>query len=284
MILRITLGVLLAVATGFSAELQQSTLDAWTAYIAQENLQLKKRAENLNAFFWIDQNPQLLARVRAGEVVSEPVGTQCFHRVPNGLIHHWISSAFIPKASAEDVLSVARDYEHYKDFYKPGVDSASTIKKTEDKDEFTIRFVNSSLLSHSFIEGDYVSDFVRISENRWYITSETTKMTSDGSGYIWRLFSTARFENRDGGVLVEIEAIALSRDIPASLRWFVDPIVKKVSRESIEKSLSQTADATRTHAHQCEVASSRIIESGTCSRHADNSDIRDQKLSSYASR
>lgn len=35
-----------------------------------------------------------------------------------------------------------------------------------------------------------------------------------GDGYIWRLHTIARYEERDGGVYLEIEAIALTRDIP----------------------------------------------------------------------
>ncbi len=52
-----------------------------------------------------------------------------------------------------------------------------------------------------------------------------------------------RFEERDGGVYVEVEAIALSRDIPAAVRWMVDPIVKRVSRSSVATSLKQTQEA-----------------------------------------
>jgi len=50
--------------------------------------------------------------------------------------------------------------------------------------------------------------------------------------------STARFEERDGGVYVELEAIALSRDVP--VRWIVNPIVRRVSRNSMLLSLQQT--------------------------------------------
>jgi hypothetical protein len=53
-------------------------------------------------------------------------------------------------------------------------------------------------------------------------------------------------EERDGGVYIELEAMVLSRDIPAALRWVVDPIVRRVSRSSLETSLQQTADAVRT--------------------------------------
>ena len=66
-----------------------------------------------------------------------------------------------------------------------------------------------------------------------------------GIGYIWRLYSVARFEERDGGVYVEPEAVALSRDIPVALRWMVDPIVRRVSRNTLLISLQQTKEAVR---------------------------------------
>ena len=40
-----------------------------------------------------------------------------------------------------------------------------------------------------------------------------------------------------------LEAIALSRDIPAALRFVVDPIVRRVSRNSLLISLQQTDEA-----------------------------------------
>jgi len=50
----------------------------------------------------------------------------------------------------------------------------------------------------------------------------------------WRLVTIARYMERDGGVYLEIEAIGLSRDIPGSVRWFVEPIVRNVSRQSLK--------------------------------------------------
>ena len=66
-----------------------------------------------------------------------------------------------------------------------------------------------------------------------------------GKGLLWRLFSIARFEERDGGVYVELEAIALSRNIPVSVRWLIEPIVSRLSRSSLMTSLRQTEDAVR---------------------------------------
>jgi hypothetical protein len=69
----------------------------------------------------------------------------------------------------------------------------------------------------------------------------------EGTGLICRLFGVARFEERDGGVYVEIEAIALSRDVPASLRWLIDPIVRRVAKASLINFLQQTRAAVHSN-------------------------------------
>jgi len=297
--LRVSALTIFWLAVGQGAELKQETLKAWDAYVAQENVQVKERAARGGSFFWTDADSKRREEAKAGGVIVEAVGEHNPLHVPGGLIHHWIAAVFIPHANIEDVLAITRDYGHYKDYYKPGVADASTILKSDNKDEFTIRFVNPSVLSKTSLEGTYVSEFVRVSPDRFYSTSLTTSMCEirnfgcphekqmtpeEGSGYIWRLYSTARMENRDGGVLLEMEAVALSRDIPAALRWFVDPIVRRISRESIAKSLTDTAAAVRERMEACE-ARNRIMETGGhCSFHADNSDFRAQRFAGDASR
>jgi hypothetical protein len=64
-----------------------------------------------------------------------------------------------------------------------------------------------------------------------------------GNGFIWRIRSIARFEERDGGVYLEMEAIALTRDIPAGLAWMVSPVVNHLSVNSLTATLRQTRDA-----------------------------------------
>ena len=67
-----------------------------------------------------------------------------------------------------------------------------------------------------------------------------------GSGFIWRIYSIVRYEQRDGGVYLEIEAIALSRDVPSSLRWMVNPTVNHLSVNSLITTLKQTRAAVDT--------------------------------------
>jgi len=58
-----------------------------------------------------------------------------------------------------------------------------------------------------------------------------------GHGFLWRLYSHWRFEERDDGVYVECRAISLTRDVPFGLRWAIEPIIQKLPQESLTKTL-----------------------------------------------
>jgi hypothetical protein len=157
-------------------------------------------------------------------------------------------------------LRVTRDYAQYSTHYHPNVVYARPLENGEWEDRFSMVVMNKSFFAKSALDSDYHSTFTRLDDQRWYSISETTRVQEVaefgspsqrtlaegyGNGIIWRLYSIARYEERDSGVYIELEAIALSRDIPAALRWVVDPIVRKVSRSSLVTSLDQTAEAVR---------------------------------------
>jgi hypothetical protein len=91
-----------------------------------------------------------------------------------------------------------------------------------------------------------ISQTRHIREIAEYGASDEHALPEDeGTGLIWRLFTIIRYEERDGGLFVEMEAIALSRNIPAAVRVFAEPIVRRVSRDALITSLKQTEDAVR---------------------------------------
>jgi hypothetical protein len=86
--------------------------------------------------------------------------------------------------------------------------------------------------------GYSVADAVEVRENERYGHAGERLLPPDtGNGFIWRIRSIARYEERDGGVYLELEAIALTRDIPASLAWMVDPVVNHLSINSLTTTL-----------------------------------------------
>jgi hypothetical protein len=181
-------------------------------------------------------------------------------KVQSGLIHDWIGAVFIPNKKLDNVLPVVRDYDRYKNYYHPNVVYSRRIATSGSKEQFAVVLMNRSLVSATALEADYEASHVRVDEHRCYSVTDATRIQevvdydtptqrvlpeNSGKGLIWRLHSITHFEERNGGVYIEIEAIALSRDIPAAFRLFVEPIVRRVSRSSIATSLRQTEAAIR---------------------------------------
>jgi hypothetical protein len=246
-----------------AASLEPATLKAWEDYVESANGRMEQRLNPGNVFLWVDEDPERLAKVRAGQIVVSPVGPQNPKKVPSGLIHDWMGAAFIADVTLQDVLQVARDYERYKEIYLPTVINSSVIDTGETKDRFSMLLIHKSSFLKTALDADYESYYVHVDDRRLYSTSRATRIQEvvdyggptqrmmaegEGKGIIWRLFSITRYAQRDGGVYVEFEAIGLSRDIPGSLRWIVEPVVRRTSRASLSTSLRQTQTAVRSHA------------------------------------
>jgi hypothetical protein len=75
---------------------------------------------------------------------------------------------------------------------------------------------------------------------------EREKPPGSDRGFLWRLNAYWRYEQIDGGVLIECESVSLSRSVPMLLRPFVSGIVERIARESLQKTLmSLKRDLTR---------------------------------------
>ena len=236
----ICLGLLSAPAASHAAELREETLKTWDAYLQAANLQMGSRQV---PFLWVDEAPDRLQRVRGGEILVSSVGRQNPKPVPSGLIHDWMGAAFIPDAKLQDVLSGVRDYGHYKEFYKPTVVDSKSLGTDGACDKYTMLVVNKETVAETALDMEYKTCYFQTDERRWYSITHTTRVQeirhygrpneqelppNQGSGHIWRLYSVARFEEKDGGIYVELEAIVLSRDIPAALRWVVSQDLRRL--------------------------------------------------------
>jgi hypothetical protein len=66
---------------------------------------------------------------------------------------------------------------------------------------------------------------------------EREKAPGDDNGFLWRLNAYWRYEAWGGGVLIECESVSLSRPVPLLLRPIAGPIVDRIARESLERTL-----------------------------------------------
>jgi hypothetical protein len=223
-----------------SAELKRETLDAW------------------NDHLWADEKADRRLRLHRGEILVEPLIESGAKAVPNGVVHAWIGAVFIPDITTEDLLAVVRNYDKYKEIYKPAVTDSRNLGATETGQAFTMIWRRRVLFVNAAMQGWYrtrdsvldanrrfsVVDSTRIQEITDYGRTEQRHLPPDtGRGFVWRVQSIVRYEQRDGGVYVEIEAAALTRDIPASVDWLVAPIVRRLSISSLATTLEQTRTA-----------------------------------------
>ena len=254
----LALMVLVSPSNAGAAKLKPETVQAWEEYIRIADARIQSRLSPGGSFLWIDEDPALSAKARSRGIVVSPAVPHIPKKVPSGLIHDWIGAAFIPNAAIHDVLPVVRDYGRYKEFYHPNVIDSQSVAKGDSEDRFSMVLMNKSLFSKTALDSDYRASYARVDDKRMYSVSQTTRIQeiagygtasqrllpeNEGTGLIWRLYSVIRFEERDGGLYVEVEAIVLSRDIPAAVRFVAEPIVRRVSRESLTAALRQTEDA-----------------------------------------
>jgi hypothetical protein len=242
--------ILLLPFTSRAGELNPETVKAWDEYIQAANSQMRDRLNQSGPFLRVEETPDGASSVVHGQILVEPVAEDGQHKVPYGqhkvpygqhkvpygLIHDWYGAVFV------------------------------LLQRTDDDERFSLLMLSKFFFITVALDGQYQSHLTcpakklddKPGEKRCYIISysvrtqqikdygrpgERTLPPDEGDGYLWRLYAITGFEEYDGGVLIENESIALSRDIPASVRWLVSPIVNRLPRNSISIALRQTRDA-----------------------------------------
>ena len=250
------LGLCLGVGSGagFSPEIG----NAFEQYVGSVRARTEAGANQRDCFLTVDESPPKRMRVKRGEIVVWAAAGSP-RRVPGGLIHHWEGAVFIPGATLAQALETVRDYGHYKDFY-PNVVSSSNIRREGPVDHFRTIERHQAMFSQIALDADFTARYTVAGEHEAYTFAETTRMQQvDDYGqtdqrelepnapkaYVWRLSTVSRFEQRDGGVYMELEGMALSRDIPAAFRWIVDPFVRSAAKSAMSAMLRATRHAVQ---------------------------------------
>jgi hypothetical protein len=255
-----------------AADLKQETVQAWEDYLQSAIVRIQQRLQPDAVFLWMDEAPDRIEKVRKGQIVVAPAQPHIPRKVPSGLIHDWMGVSYVPGIGIRDVLPVMRDYGRYKEFYQPHIIESKMLGADDTCDRFSMVLMNKAFFKKTALDSDYQASYFRVDDHRLYSISKSTRIQeiseygmpgqhtlpeNEGTGLIWRLYSVVRFEERDAGLYIEVEAIALSRDIPAALRVVAEPIVRRVSRDSLITALKQTEAAVRASAEQAGQKSTR---------------------------
>ena len=242
-----------------AADLQPKTVAAFDRYVKLTETGIDAPGGKA---LWIDTVPDPRAKeigelLRAGNVVVERLLTKDGARdidIPNGLVHHWVGTVFVPGARLQDAVALLQDYDRHAEVYAPAVQRSKRL--SQDGDRFTafLRFYQKKVIA-VVVNSEHEAVFVRrapgeVRSRIWSTRiaevegpgtpAEREKPVGRDGGYLWRLNTYWRFVERDGGVYIQCESVTLTRSIPIGLGWLVGPFVTSVPRESLEFTLDTT--------------------------------------------
>jgi hypothetical protein len=249
-------GSLIALPSTLAAELDSQTIAAYERHMAAVAQAFVERVGSET--FLVHGDAQGLARMRRGEILLAPGTGDGISNVPRGLIHHWRAAAFIPDVTLERLLAFVQDYAAYADAYNWLI-ASRLVAREGDRYRAFFRVKQSAGVVTGVVDMWMVIDYRRIASDRVVAVSkadcvrqvehagergEFRLRAGTGSGYVWRADALSKYVQRDGGVYVELDVIGLSRGYPSLLGWIIEPIARRLGRESAAGSLNRLRAAT----------------------------------------
>ncbi len=263
--LAVCLGIIIiGVLPAHSARLKQQTAAAFDRYIVETEQRIAADLR-ANRFLLIDSLPETVrqetyARLRQGQTYIQRLQTQQGGKplqAPDGLIHDWIGVAFISGASVAQVLSVLQDYDNHKNIYKPDVQKSMLLERDGNHFKVYLQFCKKSVAT-VVANADFDVQYTLLGTTRAMSKSYSTRIAElanpgkpdehelsvgNDHGYIWRLYSYWRIEEKDGGAYIQVESIGLSRRVPWIFAWLVNPLLESIPRGVLSNLLVATRRA-----------------------------------------
>ena len=248
----VILALLASPAGGSAAELKPETLAAFDKYIRLKEARLEQLPAG-GKFLWADASPDRNRQLRDGVILAEPASDQREVKVPDGLIHDWVGAIFIPGTTVDKTIALVQDYSNHRNVYQPEVIDSRILTHSGDDFRVYLRLKKKKVLT-VVLNTEHDVHYIRLDRERWRSRSYSTHIgevenagkpdehelpAGKDHGFLWRLHSYWRFEERDGGVYVECEPVlTLEGDgQPSGLGWLIEPIIRKLPRESLVNTL-----------------------------------------------
>jgi hypothetical protein len=266
----IVAGVLIlgTMANASGSELKPATAKAFDKYAEDNESRIRTEVSDPAKFLYLDSLPEdqktaECARLQKGEIVIQSLGAKedgAPVHIHDGLVHHWVAIAFMPGITAEQVLKLQQDYSRYAELYKPDVQKTNVLSHEDQHFKVYYRFYRHAIVSVEF-NVDFDVDYSVPDSSRNYSFARAVRIAEVESpgkpnereypvgkdhGYMWRLNLYTLCIERDGGVYVQVEFLALSRTIPAVFAWMVNPYVHSIPREYLRHYLETTRTALTT--------------------------------------
>ena len=247
-----------------AADLTPAISAAFERYARLTEQRMAAEVAGASAFLWIDTLPQnrraeVLRGLQQSGVIIERLETRDSSKeigVPDGLIHHWVGTVFVPGVSVKQAVALMQDYDRHASYFAPAMPGrscgarwralsgrAAVLRKkiiavtmdTENEAEF---FHPAPDRAHSRIRSTRVSEIADAGTPQ-----EKPNPAGEENGFMWNLNTYWRFLERDGGTYIQCESLTLTRDVPFALAWIIRPIVTQMPKESLTFTLAKTREA-----------------------------------------
>jgi hypothetical protein len=246
---------LLAAPAWLAAQPTPEANAAFNSYIGRVEARLDAQHKAAGDFL----APVDFAQLRRGEMIIAQLTTGAGTELPGALLHDWCGTAFIAGGKAADFERVMKNFDAYPKVYSPQVLTARVLEHDGDHFQATMRVQQKHVLT-VVMDTPYDITFGRLDAQHGYSISRSTQIAEidapgtthervlrpgEEHGFLWRLDTYWSYEERDGGLYIQIESVSLSRSIPIGLGWAIGPFIESVPRDSLEFTLRATSNALR---------------------------------------
>jgi hypothetical protein len=237
---------------------------AFDAYIAGVESRLAQQHRSAGAFL-VSRDPVTgPARLEKGETIIERLTPSSGAEVSGSLMHDWRGTTFVPGATAQGFEQLMQDFAAYPQRFSPQVLRARLIARSGDHMHPEMRIRQQHVIT-VVMDTAYDITYGRLDAQHGYSTSRSTRIAEiyapgtnaeralnpdEEHGFLWRLNTYWTYEEKDGGLYLQVEAVSLTRSIPHGLGWAIGPYIESIPRDSLEFTLRSTANALRTQKGQ----------------------------------
>lgn len=255
-----------------AAELKPETTAAFDRYVTTTEARFASELRPGGTFLYVDGlQPDAMKssyeQLKQGGILVERLETKApgvSAIVPDGIVHHWVGLIFIPGVTLANTLPVVQDYDHRAELYKPDVIASRMLRHEGSDFKIFLRLYQKKFTTVIF-NSEYDIHWGQAGAGKMYSNSISTRIAEvkdtnqpegeedpvgTGHGYLWRLNTYWRFEEKDGGVYVQCEALSLTRKIPLGLGWLLRPLVTAIPKQSLNRALGRTREVVLQQAPQ----------------------------------
>jgi hypothetical protein len=193
-----------------AVQLSRETIAAWNAYVARNG-----------------DRPSRPGAAPRGDMID----------VPGGTIYHSSGSILIRNTTVDRVVRALM----YPGTPPPQEDvlESRVLARSGDRLRVYLKLARSAIVTVVY-DTEHDVTFTRHSPTMVTSRSVSTRIAeSDGGdrGFLWRLNSYWRYTQIGNDVRVDLESLALSRSVPGVARPVARPIIDRIARESLLRTL-----------------------------------------------